>query len=229
VSVVSARRPAVDLLVVAVTCVAVVLAFPSLSALLARQPASLRVYALLAMQFAAMGAAPAVLVAVRREPLRGYGLVVARPGASMLLGLVLAAIYLAVVSVATGTVLVVPFGRHGVLRLARALPGADGVVAPALVVAVWGVAEGLFGVYFSAKAAELACALRVRGAAIVGALAFGAFNGVLHVAVGQGPRGFAVSALSGTFVGLVPALTGNAWGGVLVQVLTNAAGPAAGP
>lgn len=43
--------------------------------------------------------------------------------------------------------------------------------------------------------------------------------------MGQGWPGFWTSALSGIFVGLAPALTGNAWGGVLVQVLTNACGP----
>jgi len=222
-----ASRSSADLLVVAITCFAAVLAFRPIGEQLARAPASMRVYALLAMQFAAAGAAPAALVALRAEPLSAYGLTCVRLVQSLALGVALASAYLTALSLTTGTVLLVPFGRHGVLRLALALPGAGGVIAPVLVVAVWGVAEGLFGVYFSAKAAEVAAALGLRGAPLVGALAFGTFNGLLHVAVGQGPHGFWTSGLSGTFVGLIPALTGNAWGGVLVQVLTNAAGPIA--
>jgi hypothetical protein len=62
-------------------------------------------------------------------------------------------------------------------------------------------------------------------AAWTGVLAFGAFNALVHAIVGQGLGSVASSFLSGVLIPLEPAVTGNSWGSVLIQVLTNAVGP----
>jgi len=54
--------------------------------------------------------------------------------------------------------------------------------------------------------------------------AFALFNGSVHLIVGQGFEGFVTSFASGYAIAVVPAVTGNAWGGSLVQTLTNAVG-----
>lgn len=217
-----------DLLVVATTSAFAVLAFAPLASALSAAPAGTKIAVFSAMQLASAGAVPAILVALRRESLASYGLSRKRVGRSIGIGVALAAVYLAALSFASGSAVLVPFGRHGVLRLALAQPAAAGVLSSLLVLAVWGVAEGLYGVWFSAKASAVAQGFEVRGAPFVGPLVFGAFNGFLHVAVGQGWGGFWTSALSGSLVGLARAFSGNAWGGVLVQLLTNAAGPVRG-
>jgi hypothetical protein len=55
-------------------------------------------------------------------------------------------------------------------------------------------------------------------------LAFALFNGGIHLIVGQGIEGFITSFASGYAITVVPAVTENAWGGTLVQTLTNAVG-----
>jgi hypothetical protein len=46
----------------------------------------------------------------------------------------------------------------------------------------------------------------------------------VHLIVGQGLEGFVESFASGYAIAIIPAVTGNAWGGLLVQTLTNAVG-----
>ncbi|MFI5228330.1 MAG: hypothetical protein ACHQWU_04630 [Gemmatimonadales bacterium] len=57
-----------------------------------------------------------------------------------------------------------------------------------------------------------------------GVLAFALFNGAVHVIVGQGLEGFLSSFASGYAIAVIPSVTGNAYGALLVQTLTNAAG-----
>jgi hypothetical protein len=47
---------------------------------------------------------------------------------------------------------------------------------------------------------------------------------MIHFAIGQGIAGFATSVASGYAIGVIPAITENAWGSALVQTLTDAVG-----
>jgi hypothetical protein len=93
----------------------------------------------------------------------------------------------------------------------------------ALTVAVWGFLEGFFGIYFARKV-NLLSRHSGHGWLAPGVLAFAFFNGAIHLIVGQGLEGFITSFASGYAIVVVPAVTGNAWGGTLVQTLTNAVG-----
>ena len=107
------------------------------------------------------------------------------------------------------------------MSLAAGLPA--GVVGLAAVVAVWGAAESFFGVFFARKLNE-ALGVRGRGWLSAGALGFASFNGLIHLAIGQGLEGFITSFASGYAIAVIPAVTGNAWGSALVQTLTEAVG-----
>ena len=95
-----------------------------------------------------------------------------------------------------------------------------------LTVVTWGFLEGFFGIYLARKVNALT-RHSGKGWFTPGVLAFALFNGGVHVLVGQGPEGFITSFASGYAIAVVPAVTGNAWGGTLVQALTNAVGKAA--
>jgi hypothetical protein len=87
----------------------------------------------------------------------------------------------------------------------------------------WGFLEGFFGIYFSRKI-NVIVGHSGRGWLCPGVLAFALFNGIVHVLVGQGLEGFLDSFASGYAIAVIPAVTGNAWGGTFVQTLTNAVG-----
>jgi hypothetical protein len=89
--------------------------------------------------------------------------------------------------------------------------------------AVWGFLEGFFGTYFARKV-NLLLHRSGQGWFAPGVLAFALFNGVAHLIVGQGLEGFLTSFASGYAIAVIPAVTGKAWGGTLVQTLTNAVG-----
>jgi hypothetical protein len=58
----------------------------------------------------------------------------------------------------------------------------------------------------------------------VGVLGFASFNGLIHLAIGQGFQGFMTSFASGYAIAVIPAVTENAWGSTVVQTLTDAVG-----
>lgn len=53
---------------------------------------------------------------------------------------------------------------------------------------------------------------------------FALFNGSIHCAIGQGIEGFLTSFASGYAIGVIPAVTDNAWGSAVFQTLTNSVG-----
>jgi len=97
------------------------------------------------------------------------------------------------------------------------------LVGLAVTVLTWGFLEGFFGIYFAQKV-NTALGHRGCGWFAPGTVAFALFNGVVHVLVGQGFQGFMTSFASGYAITVVPAITRNAWGGTLVQILTNSVG-----
>jgi hypothetical protein len=92
-----------------------------------------------------------------------------------------------------------------------------------ITVGVWGLAESFFGVFFARKLNE-GLGRSGRGWLSAGALGFALFNGVIHLAIGQGAWGFLGSFASGYAVAVIPAVTENGWGSGVVQTLTNAVG-----
>jgi hypothetical protein len=97
------------------------------------------------------------------------------------------------------------------------------LVGIAITLITWGFLEAFFGIYFARKINVL-LGQSGRGWLAPGVLAFALFNGGVHLIVGQGLEGFISSFASGYAIAVVPAITGNGWGGTLVQTLTNAVG-----
>lgn len=176
-----------------------------------------------AFQFCLEGLAPLTLMAVRREGFPCYGLIRRNLWRSLGLGLALAVVYDLGLSWLTGALLWVPLRRQPAVRMSLAAGFPLGLAGLAITVLIWGFLEGFFGVYFARKI-NVALGHSGCGWLAPGAIAFALFNGGVHLIVGQGLEGFVTSFASGYAIAVVPAVTGNAWGGMLVQTLTNAVG-----
>jgi hypothetical protein len=218
----SRRANAFDLLVTSLATIGGLVLFVHAAPTIRSFSTSGQVVATTVSQALIAGAVPLLLMWLRKE---SFGLLgFSRRGTliSLATGIIAAVIYDASVSVGIGELAWAPFSRHHVFRLAGALASPWNIIATVSVVIVWGILEGFFAVYYAAKVqSALGPPGNVRWA---GALAFGTFNALTHLIVGQRGGAIASSFLSGVLIPAVPALTGNAWGGVLVQVLTNAVG-----
>ena len=174
-------------------------------------------------QFFLEGLAPLALIIAHREPLESFGLKRANVVRSLLLGVLLAIIYDAGLSLHAGAVLWIPLRRQPAVRMSLAAGFPLGLIGICVTVVTWGALEGFFGVYFWKKTSRV-LAVSESGWLAPGVLAFALFNGAIHLIVGQGLEGFVTSFASGYAIAVIPALTGNAWGSLLLQTLTNAVG-----
>ena len=174
-------------------------------------------------QLCAESIVPVTLLLLRRESFSQYGFCTRRIFSSMALGVVLALLYNTGISLYSHALLWVPLRRQPAIRMSLAAGFPFSLLGIVLAVIVWGFLEGFFGIYFARKVSVIA-SHSGKGWLAPGVLLFALFNGVVHVLVGQGREGFITSFASGYAIAVVPAVTNNAWGGTLVQTLTNAVG-----
>lgn len=216
-------KAALDLLVVLMIFAACALCVPYLNPYLRSARGFRFLFGMTSFQFCAEGLAPLALLFARREPLSRYGFTWNRLRWSLSLGLFMALLYDAALSIYSHALLWVPLRRQPAVRLALAAGFPSNLIGIAITVIVWGFLEGFFGIYFARKINIL---LRHSGHGwfAPGVLAFALFNGGIHLIVGQGIEGFITSFASGYAITVVPAVTENAWGGTVVQTLTNAVG-----
>ena len=216
-------RAIVDLVVILAVFGLMSLSIPWLNPILRRGHGLPVFFAASAYQFTIEGAAPLALMWLRRERFSDYGFVRRGLWRSLALGLALALVYDAGLSISSGALRWIPLARQPETRMALAAGLPFAPFGLTLIGLVWGFLEGFFGIYFSRKINVI---LRHdgRGWLSPGVLAFALFNGGVHLIVGQGLEGFLTSFASGYAIAVVPAVTANAWGGVLVQTLTNAVG-----
>ena len=217
------RAAAIDLSIAIVFFLACSTAEPVLDPLLRQGRDLVGVLALAGYQFACEGLALLCIIIVRHERPSNYGIIRRNVGKSLALGLALAGLNDLAMSLQAGGLLWVPLRRHSAMRMSMAAGFPTSVVGLAVTVTVWGFAESFFGVFFSKKLNE-ALGRSGRGWLSVGVLGFAFFNGLIHFAIGQGFEGFITSFASGYAVAVIPAVTENAWGSALVQILTNAVG-----
>ncbi|MBZ5534729.1 MAG: hypothetical protein LAO31_02145 [Acidobacteriia bacterium] len=217
------RRAAIDLIVVIAFFLVCSAALPGLDPLLRQGRGLAGVFALAGYQFVCEGLALLFIMIVRHERLARYGFTRRNAGKSVALGLALAAILDLAMSWQAGALLWIPLRRHSATRMSLSAGLPASVVGLAITVAVWGFVESFFGVFFSRKLNE-ALGRSGRGWLSAGALGFAFFNGLIHFAIGQGFRGFITSFASGYAIAVIPAVTENAWGSAVVQILTNAVG-----
>lgn len=217
------RAAIIDLLISLAVFVACFCALPTISAPIKYLRGISFVFCAAILQFCCEGVAPLTLMLWRRESFTSYGLTRKRLATSLLLGLALAALYDLGCSWAQGALLWIPFGGHGVMRRALAAPPSSAFLGVVLVLLSWGFMESFFGVYFARKV-HGALGHAGRGWLAPGAIAFALFNGAIHAMIGQGLAGFLTSFASGYAIAVIPAVTENSWGSVLVQTLTDAIG-----
>jgi hypothetical protein len=214
---------AMDLVIVIFVFAAGSLSVPFLNPILRNGHGLIMVFAAAAFQFLLEGLAPLTLMALRREPFSDYGLIRRNVGWSLALGLAFALFYDLVLSWHAGAALWIPLQRQPAVRMSVAAGFPLGVAGLIVTVFTWGFLEGFFGIYFARKV-NMMLGHSGCGWLAPGVLAFAIFNGGVHLLVGQGLEGFLTSFASGYAIAVIPAVTGNAWGGTLVQSLTNAVG-----
>jgi hypothetical protein len=219
-----ARSKALTDLILAVGVVLVSLPWASPSNSPFRRMSGLTaVLMLAAFQFTAEGLVPLLLIAVRRERLSGYGFTARNAGKSVVFAVMIAAAYDLALSFNAGAGLWVPLRRHTAVRMSLAAGFPLSLLGLAATIAAWGWLEAFFGVFF-AKRVNQTLGHAGKGWLAPGALGFALFNGLLHFAIGQGIEGFLTSFASGYAIGVIPAITGNAWGSAVFQTLTNSVG-----
>jgi hypothetical protein len=219
-----ARWKALIDLVLAVGVVLVSLPWASPSNLLFRGKSGLTaVLMLAAFQFAVEGLVPLLLIAARRERLSSYGFTSRNAGKSLVFAVIFAAANDLVLSLRAGAWLWVPLRRHTAMRMSLAIGFPLNVVGLAATIAAWSFLEAFFGVFFAKRVNQMLGHSGNRWLS-PGAIGFGLFNGLLHFAIGQGVEGFLGSFASGYAIGVIPAVTGNAWGSAVFQTLTNSVG-----
>lgn len=196
---------------------------PTLDPLLRRGQGASGILALAAYQFACEGCALLVVLTWRKETLSAYGFTRPRMVRSITLAVAFAAINDLGISLIAREPRWLPFGRHTAARMAMDSGVPTAVAGIGLAVVVWGFVEAVFGVFFAQKINTI-LGHDGRGWWSPGALGFATFNGLIHFSIGQGAVGFATSFASGYAIGVLPAVTGNAWGSAVFQTLTNAVG-----
>jgi len=214
---------ALDLAIVIGVFAAVSLSVPYLNPILRQAHGLSMAFAAAGYQFLIEGLAPLGLMAFRRESFFSYGLVRRNLARSLALAVTLAVLYDLALSWNAGALLWIPLRRQPAVRMSLAAGFPLGLAGLAAAVLTWGFLEGFFGVYFARKV-NLILGHSGRGWFAPGTIAFALFNGGVHLIVGQGLEGFLTSLASGYAIAVIPAVTGNAWGGTLVQTLTNAVG-----
>ncbi|MFI5174854.1 MAG: hypothetical protein ACHQKY_08360 [Terriglobia bacterium] len=217
------RSAAIDLAVAVAFFLAASACWPVLDPILRNGRGLGMVFALATYQFTCEGLALLLIMAIRHERFSDYGFVARNIGKSIALACVLAAVYDLGLSWHVGALMWIPLRRQPAIRMSLAAGFPLSVVGFAITVASWGFFESFFGVFFATKL-NLALGQTGRGLFSPGTLGFALFNGLIHLAVGQGVQGFVASFASGYAIAVIPAVTGNAWGSTIVQTLTDAVG-----
>jgi hypothetical protein len=218
------RTAAVDLAIVITFFLACYASISFLDPILRHGRGLAMVFATAAYQFTFEGVAALLIMAVRRERFSDYGFTRRNAGKSVALGLALAGIYDLAMSWHAGALMWIPMRRQPVTRMLLATGFPQCFAGLAVTALAWGFFEGFFGVFFSRKLNQ-ALGHRGSGWFTPGVVAFALFNGLIHLALGQGiVAGFVFSFASGYAIAVVPAVSRNAWGSALVQTLTDAVG-----
>jgi hypothetical protein len=218
------RRTAIDLAIIILT------QFVALGLAIALSPAindlalPPRIVATALFQFAIAGLGPLIVLLLRRESPADYGLLRRRLALSLALGLALTLLYVAVNSLLEGELLWIPLKRLSTTAWSLQLNFPLNALGLALTILAWGVFESFTWLALAKKVDDLWRTPVSSPWLAPGPLIVAVGNGLLHLGLGQGWVGLANSFLSAYFVTLVPRLTGNAWGGILVQTLTNGMG-----
>jgi hypothetical protein len=214
---------AIDLAIVLIVFAAGCLTVPFLNPILRNGHGLMMAFAAAGFQFLLEGLAPLALMALRHEPFSSYGFTWHNLGRSLTLGLGLALLYDLALSWNAGVLLWIPLRIQPAVHMSIAAGFPLSLVGLVVTVLTWGFLEGFFGIYFARKV-NLILGHSGWGWFAPGVLAFAVFNGGVHLIVGQGLEGFLTSFASGYAITVVPAITENAWGGTMVQTLTNAVG-----
>ncbi|MGE5653573.1 MAG: hypothetical protein ACM3ZQ_04790 [Bacillota bacterium] len=183
-----------------------------------------RIGAITLVQFASEGVAPILLLRYRGESLKDYGVTTRRLVPSILLGIGFALLDMVVEFARSGRWLWIPLKRIWATEWSLTLPFPMSVLGVALVAVVWGFLEGFILIYASKKINVITGTTGRHPLLLPGPYVVAVLNLLIHIGVGQNLAVVAWGLLGSYMITIIPELTENAWGGMLLQTLRNAVG-----
>lgn len=184
------------------------------------------ILALAAVQFAMAGLGPVIVMLWRRRGFAWYGLRTAGTARSVALGLLWSVLYVVVTAVLRGHLAWLPLRNLTSTQWSLALGWPLGALGLAITIIAWGFFEAYTSIFMAHTINQLGRRPARSAFLALGPWITAVLYGLIHLAMGQGLIGFVTSLLSTYFITVTPLLAGggNAWGGILIQVLTNGLG-----
>ena len=166
-------------------------------------------------QFSVAGLGPVIVMLARRERFEQYGLVKENVAKSLSLGMLCIAAYVLYVFVSQGTIEWMPFRMVTITRPALQLQVPLNVLGILLIAASWGFFEGFTLLFASKKIDSLAH--RANPFLKPGPLVVVVLNILVHLSTGHTIDASWIASAAVIYVVLIiPELTRNSWGSVLI-------------
>lgn len=169
------------------------------------------------VQFSIAGLGAVLVMVIRREGFSAFGLKKEGAIKSLLFGAVLATVFVAYQWIKDGSVNYLPFSQVMLTKETLGAPFPVNVLSMAIIALTWGFLEGFNYVFFNAKLNAL-IPIKIPYLRL-GPIIMGIACIFIHGAVGQDMLAMLDAFLIVYLSLLIPELTGNAWGTILVFFL----------
>lgn len=179
-------------------------------------------------QFCTGGLGILIVIILRKESLKDYGISCKNIGKSVKFGLITAIVYIIFKSAASNTFLIIPMKKMANVQSALTLGFPFNILGIVLTFILWGVVEGFFYIALSKKIDNAVGIIPKNIWLSPGPIIFAVINeGLVHQGFfgGTDILQLAAGLLVSYFIALIPRLTKNAWGGILLQTIQNGLGP----
>lgn len=176
-----------------------------------------KIAAMAAAQFAIAGLGAIIIMVWRKEKFKDFGLKKENSIKSLCVGAVFIMAYLAVTYFLEGSLNWMPFKQVDVTKPALALGFPLNIIGIVIIALSWGFFEGFNFVYISNKINNL---FKISNPFLQpGPLAIVVCNIMVHMAMGQTFLNAASGSIATYAVVMIPELTGNSWGSILIFML----------
>jgi hypothetical protein len=182
-----------------------------------RLPVFNRIVAMAAAQFTIAGLGAVIIMLWRKERFSGFGLKKENIIKSLALGASFTILYLAATYVMEGSLNWMPFKQVDVTKPTLALEFPFNIIGICLIALSWGFFEGFNLIYISKKINSL---FKIQNPFLkLGPLVIVICNILVHIAMGQSFLNAASGSIATYIVVIIPELTGNSWGSILIFLM----------
>ncbi|NMC55988.1 MAG: hypothetical protein GYA50_02035 [Eubacteriaceae bacterium] len=180
-----------------------------------------RIIATASAQFAIAGLGAVIVMLLRKEKFTDYGLKKENIIKSLCIGAAFTVVYLTVIYFIEGGLTWMPFRQVDVTKPALSLGFPLNIIGIIIIALSWGFFEGYTLIYISKKINSL---FNITNPFLKpGPLVIILCNILIHMAMGQSFLNAASGSIATYVVVMIPELTGNSWGSILIfMMLWNA-------